>query len=82
MTLLYCITQTSKQGLHQHLARKSRLQFEEIDIIRQADRIRQRHPKMGCRQMYNLMKPSKLGRDRCEQVLLASGFRVVRNTNS
>jgi hypothetical protein len=81
MTLLYCITQTSKQGLHQHLARKSRLQFEEIDIIRQADRIRQRHPKMGCRQMYNLMKPAELGRDRCERVLLASGFRVVRNTN-
>ena len=52
MTLLYCITQTSKQGLHQHLARKSRLQREELDIIMQADRIRQRHPQMGCRQMY------------------------------
>jgi putative transposase len=81
MTLLYCITQTSKQGLHQHLARKARLQLEELDIIKQADRIRQRHPQMGCRQMYQLMKPVELGRDRCERVLLASGFRVVRNTN-
>lgn len=81
MTLLYSITQTSKQGLHQHLTRKSRLQLEELDIITQADRIRQRHPKMGCRQMYKLMKPVELGRDRCERVLLASGFRVVRNTN-
>ena len=81
MNLLYCITQTSKQGLHQHLARKSRLQLEELEIITQADCIRQRHPKMGCRQMYTLMKRAELGRDRCERVLLASGFRVVRNTN-
>jgi len=36
---------------------------------------------MGCRQMYQLMRPVELGRDRCERVLLASGFRVVRNTN-
>ena len=81
MTLLYRITQTSKQGLHQHLGRKSRLEREELDIITKADRIRQRHPKMGCRQLYKLMKSVKLGRDRCERVLLASGFRVVRNTN-
>jgi putative transposase len=78
MTALYSITRTCRQGLHQHIARQTSLEIQELSVIIQADLIRQRHPEMGSRQMYKLMPSVELGRDRCERVLMASGFRIVR----
>jgi putative transposase len=81
MMALYSITQTSRQGLHQYLIRQTQLEILELSAIVEADFVRETHPKMGSRQMHRLMTSVELGRDRCEQVLMASGFRIVRRSN-
>ena len=78
MKALHQITGISRQALHQHIHRQSkRLVMEEL-LCGQALAIRERHPRMGCRTMYDLITDIDLGRDRCEQVLLVKGFSVKR----
>lgn len=78
MKMFHQITGISRQALHQHNDRQSeRLVMEEL-LCEQAIAIRQRHPRMGCRTMYDLMEDIGLGRDQCEQVLLSYGFAVKR----
>jgi len=73
---LYGIAGMSKQGLHQHNRRQSERLVNEERIIELALRIRENHPKMGCRSMHDLIKDNIMGRDRSEQILLGNGFRV------
>ena len=81
MNSLYAIAGISKQGLHQYNRRENERLAVEGCIIEQALAIREDHPKMGCRTMYWLIKDNSLGRDRSEQVLLDSGFRVYYPPN-
>jgi transposase InsO family protein len=78
MTQLYTIAHSSRQGLHQFLARQSSRDFQVSQAIGQAHAIRKRHPHMGCRAMYDLMQEVNFGRDFCERALLNNGFRVRR----
>ena len=71
----------SRQALHQHNLRQMKIRICERVIIEKANAIRERHPKMGCRAMHLLMGDSELGRDRCEELLLAKGFRLKRHRN-
>ena len=78
MTHLYSIVHSSRQGLHQFLARQSSKDFQVDQVIGQAMAIRKRHPNMGCRTMYDLMQEVDFGRDLCERILLNKGFRLRR----
>lgn len=78
MTHLYSIAHSSRQGLHQFLARQSSKDFQVDQVIGQAMAIRKRHPNMGCRTMYELMQEVDFGRDLCERILLNNGFRLKR----
>jgi putative transposase len=78
MTHLYSIAHSSRQGLHQFLARQSSKDFQVDQVIGQAMAIRKRHPNMGCRTMYDLMQEVDFGRDLCERILLNNGFRLRR----
>lgn len=78
MTHLYSITHSSRQGLHQFLARQSSKDFQVGQVVGQAMAIRKRHPNMGCRTMYDLMEEVDFGRDLCEGILLNNGFRLRR----
>jgi putative transposase len=71
----------SRQALHQHNFRQMALQIREQLAIEKAQVIRERHPRMGCRAMHLLMGPDKMGRDRCEHLLLSKGFRLKRYRN-
>jgi putative transposase len=71
----------SRQALHQRIVRQHQAEVRDRMIIEKAHAIRERHPRMGCRTMHILMKPSDIGRDRCEQLLLRSGFRIKRYKN-
>ena len=76
MKILHQITGISRQALHQQNDRQSkRLTMEDL-LCEQAVAIRERHPRMGCRTMYDLVDDVGMGRDRCEQVLLSRGFAV------
>lgn len=78
MTDLYSITNSSKQALHQFLVRQIRRQELIEIVVSSADSIRERHPRMSCRSIHDLLPGIQIGRDRCEQILLSYGFRVSR----
>jgi transposase InsO family protein len=71
----------TKQSLHKYLANKSAFHAKTQAIISQAVKIRQRHPQIGCRTMYQMLTDPVLGRDRCEKILLDEGFRIRRVPN-
>lgn len=81
MNDLHQMTSISKQSLHQHNHRQAWLVSQHELVCEQAAAIRERHPRMGSRVMYDLMEDIDIGRDRCEQILLVNGFYVKRPTN-
>jgi putative transposase len=81
MNQLYLIAACSKQGLHQFLMRQGSREIDRTHVIGQAQAIRKRHPNMGCRTMFDLMQGINIGRDRCERILLESGFRLKARRN-
>ena len=73
---LYVVAGISKQGLHKYnKSMQKKIAYQEL-FFEKADRIREEHPMMGCRKMYELVQPVILGRDRFEQLLLGHGYRV------
>lgn len=81
MNQVYEIAACSRQGLHQFLSRQCLKDIDKSHVIGQAEAIRSRHPNMGCRTMFALMQGIDIGRDRCEQILLESGFRLKVRKN-
>lgn len=81
MNDIYAMVGISKQGFYGRLSR-AKNQFEkEGTIIEMAGEIRVNHKKMGCRKIFDEIKPCGLGRDRTERVLLDNGFRIPRKRN-
>ena len=88
MNSLYRVLQVSKQGVHQRLNLALTRREEEghlLPIIRQ---IREDHPRMSSRQIYKLIQPKTMGRDRFEVLCYENGFKLevkrsfIRTTNS
>lgn len=80
MKVLYSIVGISKQAFHQNNSRQFILNAEQQSLVEQVNAIRKRHPRMGCRTVYDLVDVG-LGRDKVEAFLLANGFRVKRKVN-
>ena len=81
MNDIYAMAGITKQGFYGRLLR-AKNQFEkEGAIIEMARAIRVNHKKMGCRKIFDEIKPCGLGRDRTERVLLGNGFRIPRKRN-
>lgn len=78
MNDIYTMVGITKQGFYGRLKRSKLFKEKEAKIIDMAGEIRIDHKKMGCRKMFDEIKPCGLGRDRTEQVLLNNGFRVPR----
>lgn len=78
----------SKQSFHQKLNRHLLLLEEMEQLLVLVKQIRKDHPRMSSRQMYRLIKPAHLGRDRFEAFCFENGFKVSvkrsyhRTTNS
>lgn len=71
----------TKQGFYGRLSRAKNLFEKEVGIIEMAREIRADHKKMGCRKIFDEIKPCGLGRDRTERVLLDNGFGIPRKRN-
>ncbi len=56
----------SKQAFHQKLKRHLLVLEEMEQLLVLVKQIRENHPRMSSRQMYRLLKPAHLGRDRFE----------------
>lgn len=81
MNDIYAMAGITKQGFYGRLARARNLFEKEGTIIEMAREIRVNHKKMGCRKIFDEIKPCGLGRDRTEKVLLDNGFRIPRKRN-
>jgi putative transposase len=88
MNAVYRVLGLSKQSFHQRLGREMRHLEEEAYLLVLVNQIRQDHPTMSSRQMYRLICPAHLGRDKFEAFCFANGFKVPvkrsyqRTTNS
>jgi putative transposase len=78
----------NKQCFHQRLNRQLILLEEMEQVLVLVKQIRLDHPRMSSRQIYRLIKPVHLGRDRFESFCFENGFKVStkrayhRTTNS
>lgn len=78
----------SKQNFHQVLDRMLWHRMEQEQLLVIIRKVRQDHPKMSCRDMYRLVRPQFMGRDRFESFCFEEGFMVElkkdfrRTTNS
>lgn len=88
LNAVYRALGVSKQSFHQKLNRQLVLLQEKEKLLVMVGQVRQDHPRMSSRQMYRLLKPSHLGRDRFEVFCFSNGFKVPvkrtfhRTTNS
>jgi transposase InsO family protein len=88
MNVLYRAIGMSKQSFHQRLNRQMSFLAEKGHLLALVKEIRSDHPRMSSRQMYRLIKPAHVGRDRFESFCFENGFKVSvkrsyqRTTNS
>jgi putative transposase len=88
MNAVYRAFDLSKQSFHQRLDRHLLVLEEMEQLLVLVKQIRKDHPRMSSRQMYRLIGPIHLGRDRFEAFCFENGFKVEikrsfhRTTNS
>jgi len=76
MKALYAHCQISKQGHYQMLARQLAWQEKEALFLRLILQIREIHPAMGLRTMYEFYQPEGIGRDAFISIGLRYGLRT------
>lgn len=81
MKQLYDLVGISKQAHHQHLRRVANRIALESQLLSLVDEIRKDHPCMGARDIYHMLQPEGIGRDRFEALLLNSGYRIKQKRN-
>jgi transposase InsO family protein len=76
MNMIYLLCNISKQGHHQAVLRL-KSQFEKRGLyIRAMEEVREMHPGMGLRTMYDMLQPEGIGRDNFIALGLKEGFRL------
>lgn len=78
---LYEMVGITKQAHYKRVKQQEKLAEITHEIVNSAKLIRQKHTQMGCRKLYDQIKPEAIGRDRFEAILLSNGFRVKRKKN-
>jgi putative transposase len=73
---IYLLNGVSKQGHHQSLQRERAWQDKAVFYIALMHEIREVHPAMGLRTMYDMSQPEGIGRDGFILLGLQAGFRV------
>jgi putative transposase len=76
MNTLYLICQISRQGHHQNVNRELLLSENEYLYVAMIEQIRELHPGMGLRKMYEQFEPENIGRDAFISLGLRNGFRL------
>jgi putative transposase len=78
MNALYRVLGISKQGFHQLMDRHLLELEEQQQLLPIIGDIRSDHPRMSCREIYYLLQPRSMGRDRFEQICQQQGFKLER----
>lgn len=88
MNSLFRVMGISRQGFHQYMDRQMRLMEEQQQFLPVISQLRDDHPRMSAREMYRLIQPRHLGRDRFIRFCFENGYKVElkrsfhRTTNS
>ena len=76
MNTIYRAIGISKQAFHQRLGLQFRYEEECEQLLPIINSIRENHPVMSAREMYHMIKPTTMGRDRFEAYCFEKGFKV------
>lgn len=88
MNKLYRAISITKQAFHKRLNRYLHSMDESQQLLKVIQDIRKEHPEMGARELYFLIKPAFMGRDKFETFCFENGLRIAkkrsftRTTNS
>ena len=77
MNAIYRTSGTSKQAFHQYLDKQMRVLEEQQQLLPVIRQIRADHPRLSSRQMYLLLRPQSMGRDKFEQFCYLYGFKLA-----
>ena len=78
MNQVFRYTGYSKQAFHQKMNRLLLDRERELLLIPIISELREEHPGVAARQLYELVKPSGIGRDKFEQICFENGFKMPR----
>lgn len=81
MNAVYRSIGISKQAFHDRVNNMIRKQEELAQLIPVLHQVREDHPYMSSRQMYSLIQPKTIGRDRFESFCFEKGFKVEIKRN-
>lgn len=76
MNRLFKIVGISKQGFHQWLDRGIKRKEEQMQLLPIIQQIREDHPRLSCREIYYMLKPKYIGRDRFESFCYSNGYKI------
>jgi putative transposase len=76
MNMIYLICNISKQGHHRAIQRLKDQFQKQVLYIRAMEEVREIHPGMGLRTMYEMLQPDGIGRDSFIALGLSEGFRL------
>lgn len=81
MNDLYKTVGVSKQAVHQRLQRQVNFDNKVVELVKAAERLREKHPGCGVEKMYVSLNPGFIGRDRFIDLFMDLGFRLKRKRN-
>ena len=79
MNRIYALCGVSKQGFHKHLEREIRCKEEQLQLLVIINQLRKDHPRLSSREMYLIIKPKTMGRDKFEHYCFHYGLKVPRH---
>lgn len=78
MNHLYEFIKVSKQAVFQQKAQVAKTEVLANQIVEQIIKLRMKHPVMGLKKLYNLLKPSDIGRDKFIEIAINNGLQAVK----
>lgn len=66
----------SKQAVYQARKRQQNFDKELMELVTQADILREEHPGCGVEKMYKTLKPEYMGRDKFCEIFMDLGYRI------
>ncbi|MES2874941.1 MAG: IS3 family transposase [Bacteroidota bacterium] len=76
MNEIYRYTGYSKQAFHQKMDRKLKEQGELLMLLPLIAELREEHPGVAARQLYLILQPESIGRDKFESFCFEHGFKL------
>src|SRR5699024_4744648 len=81
MNQLYTTIGISKQAVFKYNARQKVFDEKVVQMILEADELREEHPGCEVEKMYYTLKPDFIGRDRFIELMMELGYRLKRKKN-